>query len=61
MKSPESPDDVPTRPVCAACGKTAIKGGPLVPTRDFIASIGQCSYGDGWSYCHTSDLYRPEG
>lgn len=60
---PKSSDDVPTRPVCAVCGKTAIKGGPIVPGRDFIASpeVGQCSWGDGWSYCRTFDLWRPEG
>lgn len=51
-------DKRPTVPICVTCGAEAIHGGPIVPERDFISSVGQCSFGPGWSWCQASQVYR---
>ena len=47
-----SPDD-DTVPRCE-CGAVVIQGGPIVPSFEFISTVGACSRGPNWTWCETA-------
>lgn len=51
-------EDDPTVPICLSCGEEAIHGGPIVPDRGFISTVGQCAFGDGWTWCETAKVFK---